>query len=622
VQRAHPEGAPSAGILCPSIDYRVDGGDMPALILPPPGRVEIPVPFGAEEGILWLDLRAGVDRHALQAHHQDLDGHSVRFRVGIVGGRTYEGRIPLRPQPPEGEPAAGGYFGSEWLDVLPSEGLPLRAGQRLVLETALLGPSGAEVASPPLLEAGFGGLACERRFRVRRTPSSPSAPNLVLIVMDTQRADRTSVHGYHKPTTPNLERLAARGLVFESAYATASWTWPSTASILSGLHPQEHGVLNPASCFLADSIETLPEVLQRIGVTTAAWSANPLIVPDKNFDQGFELFDHGKGGTRQSATIVPAVLDWLGAVAGTRFFLYVHLADTHAPLVPLPAARRQFAPDVPLDFDPKAIVDYAWPLLRGEGHTPEGAVATERLVPPEHQRWIGELYDACTWSGDYWVGRILARLDELGLSDETVVAYTSDHGEELFDHGLATHAQSVYRELTAVPLVLAGPGVPRGERVAVPVSSLHLAPTLARLAGAELHDPEVPLDLTRVAGEHADADGGEVLFSTMQGWWNGRYRQPIYGLRAGDYVLHYAPRGSDWGVRRPDPEGQWRLYDLSSDPEERVDLAGQDAERALALRDELRRRVGELEARRRTPTIEAGDATLEMLRAIGYIGDR
>jgi len=611
VRRHHPEARPRAAVLCPSIDYRLDGGDMPALVLPPPGRVEIPL-HTPDGGPVGLHLRVAIDRTTMVQHLTDLAGCSVRFRVALPDGTELEQEVPFE--------SVGQSTGSEWKDLTPADGLPVKDGDVIALETELLGPNGYAIPEPPPLLVGFGGLTGERRYRAERTRSAPDRPNLVLIVMDTQRADRMSLYGYPRETTPRLDALAARGSVFEQAHATASWTWPSTASILSGLQPMEHGVTSPASCYLADSVETLPEVLQRAGFTTAAWSANPLIVPDKNFDQGFELFDHGKGGTRKSETIVPAVLEWLDAVAGTRFFLYVHLADPHAPLTPLPEARERFAPEVPLDFDPKAIVEYAWPLLRGEGHTDDGRIATDQLVPREEQRWISDLYDACVWSGDHWVGRILDRLASLGLSDETIVAFTSDHGEEIFDHGLATHGQSLYGELMRIPLVLAGPGVPVGRRVAVPVSNLHVAPTLAALVGLQLAGPEHPIDLTSLAGDASDATGGEVLFSTMQGWWNGRFRQPLYGMRAGDLVLHFAPQGSDWGEQEPAEGGRWALYDLADDAREKHDLSAERAQRAAAMKDELMQRIDELEERRLTPRIEAGSATLQMLRDLGYIG--
>ncbi len=594
------DAPPYVGTHTPSIDYQVDGADRPAWVIPPPGRIRLEIPEHA--GVLWLAPRAGIDRSVLEAHEERLAGHAVRFTVAVAGDELFRGTIPIR--------RVGKPPGTEWLDVAGAQGLALRPGTELELACALLDPGGAEVRPPFPLAAGFGGLALESRWDAPRTRSSPRAPNIVLVVMDTQRADRLSAYGYGRPTSPHLERLAARGTLFEAAYSSASWTWPATASLLTGLLPEEHGVLSSSACFLDEQLETLAEALQDAGFTTAAWSANPLIVPDKNFDQGFEVFDHGNRSMRKSGFVVPAVLEWLEAVAGTRFFLYLHLVDPHAPLDPRPEDRALLAAEVPPTVSSNAIVELSWKLLEGEG-------ALDELVSPAERGHIGALYDACVRSGDHWVGQVLERLEALGLADETLVAYTSDHGEELFDHGLAAHGHSLHAELVRVPLVLAGPGVAEGARVRTPVSTRQLAPTLARLAGTRLGQPADATDLLEGGREPA------VLFSTEQGWWNGRSRQPLFGLRVGDEVLHLAPRGGSPGAAgsaAPAPGADLRLYDVAADPGETRDLAAQRADRARVLRAELERLVAELRSRRRVPLRAAGDATLEVLRDLGYVG--
>ena len=373
-------------------------------------------------------------------------------------------------------------------------------------------------------------------------------------------------------------------------------------------------MLSEVSCFLSESLTTLSETLQYAGFSTAAWSANALIVPGKNFDQGFELFDHGTT-TRQSPILMPGVLEWLDSIAGTRFFLYLHLADPHSPLDPLPAARERFAPGVPRDFSPHACVNYGLDLLAGCGHDEAGNVRTEACVPAQHQRFISDLYDACVWSGDYWLGQLLDRLESLRLDDQTVVAFTSDHGEELFDHGLASHGQALFGELVRVPLVLAGPGVPAGEVRTQVASNRHLSATLAALVDVEWGQRDA-VDLL-ASGRRAPI----ALFSTENGWWNGRFRQPLLGVRRGDHVLHFAPQGRAWGVAESGSGGERRLYDLATDPREERDLAARAPQLADELQALLEERTAELRARRTTNVVPAGEATLEYLRQIGYIGE-
>jgi len=219
---------------------------------------------------------------------------------------------------------------------------------------------------------------------------------------------------------------------------------------------------------------------------------------------------------------------------------------------------------------------------------------------------------------------VLERLEAAGIDGETIVVFTSDHGEELFDHGFGLHGQNLHRELVQVPLVLAGPGIPRGLRVATPVSNRHVAPTLAHLGGAELRGPEDALDLV-AAARAGEVPARPILYSTNNGWWNGRWRLPIHGLREGDDVLHWAPAGGPWGVAPGSPadpaDGELRLYDAGTDPGEHRDLAAERTARAAELRRELAERLDALEAKRAAPAIPAGESTLGFLRDIGYIGE-
>ncbi len=604
----NPRRAPHVGVLCPSADYRIDGADMRALVLPPPAEVR--VVLGPEDGPGWLRARAGLDRSAVKRHAQELERHSVRFEVWVDGELAFREDVPVAH--------VGEYVGSEWVELGAHQGLPVAPGMELRLRTSVVDSDGTQEARPPLIAAGFGGLRLERREHAARTLSAPERPNVVLVVMDTLRADRLSLYGYGRATSPQLDRLAARGLVFDEAHATTSWTWPSTASLLTGMAPEEHGVVDVTACFLADEITTLAEVMQARGLTTAAWSGNPLIVPDKNFDQGFEFFDHGKRGMRKSQVLLPGALDWIEATGDTRFFLYLHMTDPHAPLVPHAEGARQFAAEVGPDFTRK-INDYNALLLAGRGHGEAGEVRTDGAVSPRHQQWISDLYDACVWSGDRWLGELFATLERAGLTDRTIVAFTSDHGEELFDHGLVTHGHSLHRELVRVPLVIAGPGIPAGVRVSTPVSNRHLAPTLARLVGGELGDPTDALDLAALGGEAVIPDR-EVYFSTRKGWWNGRHPQPIFGVRRGPWILHLAPQGAPWGAP-PGADGDTRLFHLGTDPLESRDLDVERAALAADLRAALEGRRAERRARRHAPHVPAGEATLEVLRALGYIGD-
>ena len=478
---------------------------------------------------------AGCDR-SLQGHLPADGGRlEVRFEVDVDGETVFDERIVVEPH--ERLRAEGRLDACAWRHVGGEAGLPLRPGQTVTLRTSLPGTP-LTVDDAGELRVGFGGLFLERWEPTPRTRSSRTAPSIVLIVMDTLRADRMSCHGYERDTTPHLDRLAARGTRFENAYATSSWTWPSTASILTGLLPFEHGVIANDSSTLFLGCETLPEVLQRRGYTTGAISCNPLIAPERYFDQGFETFDSARE-MRMTDEVIDQALAWIDRNAGTRFFLYLHLVDPHTPHRPLPEHLERMGAVLPRRLgevpaeQAGLLLDYwAGQLLRAE------ADATgEALVPPDHEAFFRAQYDASVATGDHYCGLLLDALEHHGLTDETVVAFTADHGEELLDHGLLAHGHSLHRELVRVPLFLAGPGIPAGVVVERTVSNRHLAPTLATIGGGSLGQQGRFL----LANESWD---DSVFYATEKGAWSGRRGR---GARSGQEFLagddlSWAPR--------------------------------------------------------------------------------
>jgi arylsulfatase A-like enzyme len=578
--------------------------EMPALVLPPPASVAIDV--RPEDGPVRLRAYAGVGRTSFAALPKGT-GIAVDFEVDVAGRTVWSDRVRV---------ARKRLHSNRWLSVGPSGGLALQPGDRVVLRTRCSGPP-----PPDGLRAGFGMLRMERTKPVPRAQSTPNLSNLVLLVVDTLRADRLGCYGYSKNTTPHIDHLARRGMLFEEAFATSSWTWPSTASILTGLAPEEHGVTHAGSCFLAPPFLTLPEALQLEGFTCGAFSANPLIVPQRGFGQGFELFNYDIG-MRTGDELAPAALEWVRENAARRFFLYLHLADPHAPHRPRPDQLARLGDSQPGDFpsaepgeSKPAFVRYA-SRLEKEGFGPGGEPRWRDVIPASHARWFSDAYDASTASADYWIGALLAELGELGLLDRTVVAITSDHGEELLERGMLGHGHSLHRELVHVPLVLSGPGLPGGVRVATPVSHIHLATTLAGLM-------DVPFEPAGGGTARLDLSRAErivqepIRFSTVRGLWNGR-STPVLGLREGNLVLHWAPLGAPWGAQTVPEEGDWRLFDDARDRRQEHDASKEQPERAGELRTRLIEDQQHL-LRSVDPAGGAGSWSMEMLRELGYV---
>jgi arylsulfatase A-like enzyme len=581
-----------------------EGADMPALVLPPPGEARLVVPLEAVP--CRLVTQVGVDQLVFAELSEAMPIVRVDFEVRAAERVLAREELELRH---------GGRSANAWRDLGGPAGIELLEPTTLTLRTVATGPDGGPFTGSKPLLAGFGGLRLERRFGLPRRTSSREEPNVVLIVMDTLRADRLATYGYARPTSPHLDSLARRGTRFDACYSTASWTWPATASLLTGLTPMEHRVVNEGASYLAEAATTLAEALQLAGCTTAAWSANPIVSPARNFDQGFEAFHPAGRDFRKTQEFFEEVRTFLRDHQDARFFLYLHLADPHVPLRPLAAGLQAVAPEVPPDFAPKS--DRLWPATsKGQAVRAGGAIVYEGIATSAERVWTSQLYDAAVWSGDHWLGELLAELEALELADETVVAFTSDHGEELFERGFIGHGQSLKNELVRVPLVVAGPGVPAGRIDAIPVSSRFLAPLLARLAGADFAEGERALAVIRENRRFEPL----VSFMTTKGSWKGRNLVHVDGLTDGSWKLELARNGAPWGAPTG-VEGDWALFDLSSDTGEERDLAHSRPEELARLRSALDELLERQRGSRIGYDVPAGGSTKLLLDHLGYGGE-
>jgi arylsulfatase A-like enzyme len=272
---------------------------------------------------------------------------------------------------------------------------------------------------------------------------------VVLISIDTLRADHVGAYGASRAHTPTLDELAARGVRFEHAFSPAPITLPAHASLLTGLEPPQHGVRGNGAFRLPEEALTLAEALRAAGFATAAFVGAFVLDRQYGLAQGFDAYDdrmtsrRAAGATgfaeRRADAVVDAALAWL-ATAPERFFLFVHLYDPHANYDPPPGFRAAF---------------------------------------PRHP-YAGEIAFA-----DAQLARLLAGIRERWPDDRTLVVATSDHGESLGEHGEATHAYTLYDATQRVPLLLAGPGLPRGAVASPVVRLVDVTPTILALAGLD-----------------------------------------------------------------------------------------------------------------------------------------
>lgn len=444
-----------------------------------------------------------------------------------------------------------------------------------------------------LLVASCGGGNGAGESRAPGTPGSPpgaAAPtaeaggvrrgpwSVLLITLDTTRADRLTPYGAEEAETPHLASLAEEGILFERAYAVTPVTLPSHATLLTGLDPPRHGVRNNGIHHLEETAVTLPERLAEAGWRTAAFVSAAVLERRYGLAQGFEVYDDdfSGGGPRElrsmierpASATVDAARIWLdGLGPEERFFLWVHLFDPHAPYAP-PAPWSERFPEAPYD----------------------GEIAFM----------------------DAEIGRLLSHPR---LGPPVVVAAVGDHGEALGEHGEQTHGMLVYDSTMRVPWLLRLPEGPRGLRVETPVSQADLVPTLVDLLG--LGDPTGGTDGS-TEGTAARAGSGRSLLPLLRGEvWEPRtlYGESHVAFHAYGWARLHTVRRQGWKyIQAPTDE----LYDLEGDPGERENLASERPERTAELATELDRRIGEA-PRRETPKV-LDRAAEERLRSLGYLG--
>jgi choline-sulfatase len=398
--------------------------------------------------------------------------------------------------------------------------------------------------------------------------------HLVIITIDTLRADRLGAYGSRTVETPHLDALARDGAMALDASVQVPLTRPSHVTLMTGLYPAEHAIRDNVSPALAPEVPTLAERLKASGFQTAAFVSSVVLSRQSGLARGFDDYSDAFEVEADDARFLNTIqrrgdaptaeaVAWMEGHRAGRMFVWLHLYDPHDP------------------YEPPA---------------------------PYAARYAGSPYDGeVAWS-DELVGRVDVALARLGLAGETLLVVTSDHGEGLGDHGEAVHGYFVYESTLAVPLLLRGPGIPAGTRIPVTVRAVDLMPTLLDMFG-----------LAR-AGERSS---GRSLAAALRG---GRMppEEPTYAesltplLHFGWSDLRSLREGRFKYIQAPRPE----LYDLRADPQEKNDLARADPAKAAALRSALAARLAteRVAARSTVAAAAVPPDLLEKLGALGYVG--
>jgi arylsulfatase A-like enzyme/predicted Zn-dependent protease len=397
-------------------------------------------------------------------------------------------------------------------------------------------------------------------------PASRRGPNLILITIDTLRADHVGAYGASAGATPTLDALARRGAKFDQVQTAVPLTGPSHATILTGQYPPTHGVRGNVVFTLGNTSPTLATRLKRHGYTTAAFVGAYPVAAAFGFNQGFDTFDEefressplDNGAERRANEVADAALRWLNAGQAGPFFAWMHFYDPHAP------------------YDPPA---------------------------PYRERFAGRPYDGEIAFTDTQVGRVLESLRASGHDRDTIVMVLADHGEGLGDHNELTHAVLTYQSTMRVPWIVAGPGIPGGLEVRPRVATIDVVPTALGLLGIDADRSLLGRDLRPLLQQRAIASDPfyqESLFgrlnchwATLRGWVN-----------------------DDWKlITGAQPE----LYNLSTDPGERRNLAAAEPDRVRRMTDDLQRGVQRLApgGDRAQPRAVSAEQE-ERLRSLGY----
>lgn len=418
-------------------------------------------------------------------------------------------------------------------------------------------------------------------------------PNVILISLDTLRADRLGAYHYSRTTSPFLDSWAASSAVFDHAISAAPWTLPSHVSMLTGLYPSSHGVNKAKERGIGTVTEYLPETLKKAGYQTFAFTAGGYVSERYGFGRGFDsfFFNHGEdvSEARGFPYTIKLAREKLATIDRQRpFFLFLHTYAVHCPYNPPAPYDTMFtsAGALPIDSD------------KCNRYYNEQDDFTEK-----HALYLSDRYDGSIRYLDTQLEQFFAWLKEDKLFDDTIIIVTSDHGEEFFEHGRIGHKKSLYRELISIPLIIGGPGI-KPQRVPESVSNVDIFPTILELLGLP------PSKQPEGHSLHALLHGQQEIFSRPPYQYSelhhGGKLRSLFDPSSEHYILDLK-------------NGESKLFNSVADPLEHKDVAAAMSDRIIEWKGILERITKGL-VERPTGTVDpATKEQLEQLKTLGYL---
>ncbi|HSF16765.1 MAG TPA: sulfatase [Vicinamibacteria bacterium] len=420
-------------------------------------------------------------------------------------------------------------------------------------------------------------------------------PNIVLITIDTVRADHLGSYGSSRPSSPSIDQMAESGLLFERALSPAPWTLPSMASLHTSLYPTEHGAIG-AHTPLPDDATTVAESLQSVGYETMAFVTHIFVSRRYGLDQGFRTFDESLVGGHETVTseqLTMSALQYLSRMGREPFFLWVHYFDPHFSYI----RHREFG-FVELDASPERF-SYE-DLLAAEP-----SLRDDSVPDPFSVETVKAIYDEEIAFTDAAIGRLLDGIERLNLARPVVNILTSDHGEYFMERGRFGHGRDVYDELLHVPLIISGDidETIKGHRFPGAVEMASIAHTIANLAQVD-DNPFRGEDLLAIE----DREHRPPIFSFGCYAWGNDGRKIMV-------------ESEGWKLIQPVDDDRFELYDLGRDPRELDNLWHEETATSRAEEKMLLAALDEFAARRkRSPsTIDLTPEEIRRLEALGYV---
>jgi choline-sulfatase len=469
------------------------------------------------------------------------------------------------------------------------------------------------------------------------TKAPKNRPNVLLYMIDTLRADHTSLYGYARDTTPYLKKLGAEGLLFDDCLVQATWTKPSVASLMTSLYSFTHAIRSDDDT-IPQGAATLAQQLRAAGYVTASMVTNPLAGRLSGLQRGFDYLSEwqvaarylkeGEDRATDSAGLNKILFPWLDQHRDEPFFLYAHATDPHAPYRPPAGFEEKFAdPAETPEFDRDFTRLKKIALSRGGFGVSRDLCLKSGIDPERFIRRAMDRYDGKILHNDWSIGQLAGKLRQLGILDNTLIVVVSDHGEEFWEHGWTGHGQSLYQELAHGVLLMWNPRlIPTPRRIAEPVQLIDVMPSVLDLVGIKIPAAVQGQSLAPFAMGRPFQRRGPVMTSrfahpySQHGELLPENHIDSLALLDAQWKLIYREKGNSVGLNKVE------LYDRRADRGDTGNVAARhprEVDRMMAgigawldAQKQIRTALG------RTGKAALDQDTMDRLRSLGYIGGK